>query len=218
MHKLVKLAVAAGACVALTGCPKVKSVSGSVTGPRPIVTWGGIGTVHQQLQPGSTLNAGDFINVQPGGSVTISVSGTDGKDCELTYTTSFTVVEPVDCSKQKEENEKQKQDDTQQQQSENQGQGQASTSGINGPPIPGSPGIGAPAVVATPVPQYLPSGGGGGSAIGGPQVIATSVPRYDGSSFVASTTNLVEAIVGIIAVKKAGDKLDDNRNDKPVSP
>lgn len=216
MHKLAKLAVAAGACVALTGCPKVKSVSGSVTGPRPIVTWGGIGTVHQQLRPGSTLNAGDFIRVEPGGSVTISVSGTDGKDCELTYTTSFTVVEPVDCSKQKEENEKKTQDDTQQQ-PENQGQEQASTSGINGPPMPGSPGIGAPAVVPTSVPDYYP-GGGGGSAIGGPPVIATADLNYTPNTMLSTTTNLVEAIVGIVAVKKAGDKLDDNRNDKPVSP
>lgn len=214
MRRIVKAGLVVGACIVLTGCPTVKSVTGEVYIPKFTVVGQLPGMAPGIAQVGDSVQAGSRVTVSPGNSITLEVKGTDGKSCDLTYYADFTVVEPVDCKRQQEDNEKQKQDNPQQQQ----GQGQASTSGINGAPVPGSAGIGAPAVVPTAVPDYYRGGGGDGSAIGGPQVISTAAVNYTPNHLLATTTNLVEAIVGIIAVKKAGDKLDDNRNDKPVSP
>jgi hypothetical protein len=203
MRKFVKASIAVGTCLVLTGCPQVKSVQGEVSGPQVIFGWMSSAVVGKQLVAGNTLKVGDHVSVGAGASVTISVQGTDGKDCELTYSADFFVAEPVDCSKQKEENEQKKQEQQQQEQTQQQepsqgqeGQASQGDSAQNGGGTNGTPG------------------GGSGSGMGGPQVIATAVPSY--SNFMPIVQDTLTVIGGLAVAKEVHDQTDGNK-DKPLS-
>jgi uncharacterized membrane protein YgcG len=213
MHKLVKLALAAGACAVLTGCPTATAVTGKVTA-------GVGGMLVEVVTVGSTLSPGRTYYVLPGSSITVTYD--NGKTCTFTGETEFIPGDDGSVCQKKDNDDNndrrddkdkdkdkqdQGQDNTQQQ---TQDQNPSSNDGANG--SEGSSGINAPEVTPTPVPQYSGGGGGGGGGggIGGPQVIASGVPQYTGTNFVATGTQLLEAVVGIVATKKLGDELDDN--------
>ncbi len=215
MHKIVKAAVAVGACVVLTGCPEVKRVQGSVYAR----TAGLYGPSWTLATVGYRPMVGAPMELSPGASITISVAGTDGKDCELTYTSDFIVTEPVDCRKQKEENE-QKQSQEQQQQQEQQQSGQSQNQqGSSQQQASQGEGLGQ-GQPGTGQPGYTPSGGGGGGGgVGGPQVVATSVPTFTRIMEVVNNPILTSTLsmIGAAAVVKEVHDQTNGDGDKPIS-
>lgn len=211
MHKIVKAAVVAGACVVLTGCPEVKSVQGSVYVP----TFSIYGSNKLPAKVGDRPSVGAAIDVSPGASITISVAGTDGKDCELTYTSDFIVTEPVDCRKQKEENEQKQSQEQEQAQAQAQDQAQAGQQASQGGLTPSDMiKIANEKARSTYIEPY------DASALNGPQVVATSVPTYTKIMQVVTNpvvTNTLAAIGALAVAKEVHDKTDGNNGDEPVS-
>jgi hypothetical protein len=212
MHKLVKLALAAGACAVLTGCPTATAVTGKVTA-------GVGGMLVEVVTVGSTLSPGRTYYVLPGSSITVTYD--NGKTCTFTGETEFIPGDDGSvCQKKdnddnndrRDDQDKDKKEDQQdQQERQGQDQNQPSNNGENGANgSEGSSGINAPEVTPTSQPNYSGGGGGGGSGIGGPQVIASGVPQYTSTNFIATGTQLLEAALGIVATTKIGDQLDDN--------
>lgn len=214
MNRLAKVALIAGACAVLMGCPKATSVTGRVA-----IGLGPLGGAN--ISVGDTLTAGDTYYVDPGASITVTYD--NGKSCTFTGPTTFVPGDDGSVCEKKKDNDdnndrrddqdkdKDKKEDQQDQQQERQGQdqNQPSDSGENGANgSEGSSGINAPEVTPTSQPNY--SGGGGGSGIGGPRVIASGVPQYTSTNFIATGTQLLEAALGIVATTKIGDQLDDN--------
>jgi hypothetical protein len=209
MNRVVKVALIAGACAVLMGCPKATSVTGRVA-------LGIDGLGGKNISVGDTLTQDNYY-VDAGASITVTYD--NGKSCTFTGPTTFVPGDDGSVCEKKKDNDDnndrrddQDKDKKENQQDQQQGQDQSQPSdngenGANG--SEGSSGINAPEVTPTSVPQYS-GGGGGGSGIGGPQVIASGVPQYTSTNFIATGTQLLEAALGIVATTKIGDQLDDN--------
>lgn len=217
MNRVVKVALIAGACAVLMGCPKATSVTGRVA-------LGIDGLGGKNISVGDTLTQDNYY-VDAGASITVTYD--NGKTCTFTGPTTFVPGDDGSVCEKKKDNDddnndrrddqdkdKDKKEDRQDQQQDQQGQdqNQPSDSGENGANgSEGSSGINAPEVTPTSQPNYSGGGGGGGgSGIGGPQVIASGVPQYTSTNFIATGTQLLEAALGIVATTKIGDQLDDN--------
>lgn len=213
MRKLVKAAIAVGACLVLTGCPKATSVTGSVTGAGAVLG----------IKVGESLSPALSYHVAQGASITVGYD--NGKSCTFRGPIDFfpgadgSVCEKDEKKKKDDDDKNQDKDQNQQEQASN-GVDDA-TSGINAPEVtpssvPDYSGINAPEVTPTPVPQF--SGGGGG--VGGPQVVATSVPTFTRIMEVVNNpilTTTLSIIGAASVVKEVHDRTDGSNGDKPIS-
>ena len=222
MRKLVNAALAAMACAVLTGCPIVKSVSGTArTGS--FFTKGAA-----EVTAGQTLAPGSYVELPGQGSSVTLTYQVDGKPCDMSFSNSFNVPEqPSTCPEKQDKKDQDKQDQQQEQRQQDQQSGQQpdasnANSGISAPEVipssvPDYSGINAPAVTPTPVPEF--SGGGGGGGLGGPPVIATGVPTYSRIMSVVTNPILTNTLAAIGAISVANEirKQTDGNGDKPVS-
>ena len=223
MRKLVNAAVAAMACAVLTGCPIVKSVSGTARAGS-FFTKGAA-----EVTAGQTLAPGSYVELMEGSSVTLTYQ-VDGKPCDMSFSNSFNVPgQPSTCPEKQDKKDQDKQDQQQEQRQQDQQSGQQpdasnGNSGISAPEVrpssvPGYSGINAPAVTPTPVPQFSGGGEGGGGGFSGPPVVATGVPTYSRIMSVVTNPILTNTLAAIGAISVANEirKQTDGNGDKPVS-
>lgn len=212
MRKLVKAAIAVGACLVLTGCPKATSVTGSVTGGLSVTG----------VKVGDALTPTMSYHVAQGASITVGYD--NGKNCTFRGPISFLPgADGSVCEKTKNDDDK-KQDQDQDQQDQNQQdqarQGQEQAGGTNA-----TSGIDAPEVTPTSVPDYsgidAPPGTGspGSSGVGGPQVIASSVPTFTRIMEVVNNPILTGtlSVIGAAAVVKEVHDQTNGDGDEPIS-
>lgn len=205
MRKLVKVA-AVGACLVLTGCPKATSVTGLVTAG---------GSANETIVTGAMLGPATTYHVDNGASIMVSYD--NGKTCTFRGPTDFVPGADGSVCENKKDNDDKKQDDDQKQDQQEQNrqdrsdasqdQGQATNGGTSTTP----PGIDAPAVTPTPVPDY--------SGIGGPQASATAVPTFTRIMEVVNNPTLANAlaIIGAAAVVKEVHDQTNGDGDEPIS-
>jgi hypothetical protein len=208
MRKIVKAALAVGACLVLTGCPTATSVTGLVTA--------GWGIASETIVTGTTLGPAKTYHVDSGASITVTYD--NQKTCTFRGPVDFipgadgSVCEKKDQDKKNDDNK----DNNNDQQQEQPRQDANADSGINAPEVqptsaPGYSGIDAPPVTPSSVPQY--------SGIGGPQVIATAVPTYTRIMSVVTNPILTNTLAAIGAISVANEirKQTDGNGDEPSS-
>lgn len=220
MRKLVKAAIAVGACLVLTGCPKATSVTGSVTS----------GLSVSGVKVGDTLTPTMSYQVAQGASITVGYD--NGKSCTFRGPISFLPGADGSVCEKKQDNDDKKQDQDQDQKQNQQdqarqdqpetgqGQEQASNGGTNA-----TSGISAPEVTPTSVPDYsgnsAPAGTGSPTSpgIGGPQVIASAVPTFTRIMQVVNNPILTStlSIIGAAAVVKEVHDQTNGDGDEPIS-
>ena len=222
MRKLMKAALAAGACMVLTGCPEITRVQGKV-----------VDNSGNQAVAGGTAKSWSTLHVSPGASITLrSVTPIKGgkRTCEQTFTADFTVPVAIttncreETQDEQDQNQNQDQNNTQDQpqdQNPSANDGANGSSGISAPEVtpssvPDYSGINAPGVTPTPVPQFS---GGGGGGIGGPQVVASSVPTFTRIMQVVNNPILTGtlSVIGAAAVVKEVHDQTNGDGDKPIS-
>lgn len=216
MRKFVKAALAVGACLALTGCPKATSVTGAVHEYS-------VGGGETQIVVNDSLKPALTYRVAAGASITVTYDN----NATCTFRGPMTFIPGDDgsvCKKKDDKDEKQDNDD--QQQDQQQGDASNGNSGIRAPevtatPVPGYSGINAPSVTPSQAPQFSsPGSSGSGSGIGGPQVIATAMPTYTRIMSIVTNpivTNTMAVIGAISLAKEIRDQTDGNNGDKPLS-
>ena len=209
MRKIVKAALAVGACLVLTGCPTATSVTGLVTA--------GWGVGSETIVTGTTLGPAKTYHVDSGASITVTYD--NQKTCTFRGPVDFipgadgSVCEKKDQDKKNDDDK----DNNNDQQQEQPRQDANADSGINAPEVqptsvPGYSGIDAPPVNPSSVPQY--------SGIGGPQVIATAVPTYTRIMSVINNpvlTTTLSVIGAAAVVKEVHDQTNGGNGDEPIS-